>query len=332
MPALILSPFDEHALARLRERMPVTHESWLESRRLHDPEELGARIRSEGIDVLVVEADFVFEEVFDAASGLRFVGVCRNALNQVDLPSAREHGVIVTHAPGRNTNAVVELVLGCMLAMARRLPLADRFVSGGGWRDPAAGYSLFRGREIAGSTVGVVGFGQIGREVAQKCLALGAQVVAHDPLVPPRDMETLGVRPAALHEAAAVSDFLTLHVPDVPETRYMVDAALLATMRPDSYLINTSAGTAVDHEVLVQALETGRLAGAALDVFEGHPLPASSPLLSAPNLLLTPHIGGATAETVQRHSQIITDEIERFLDGKPLLHAVTAQPMAARAG
>jgi phosphoglycerate dehydrogenase-like enzyme len=112
----------------------------------------------------------------------------------------------------------------------------------------------------------------------------------------------------------------------------MVDAALLATMRPDSYLINTSAGTAVDHEVLVQALETGRLAGAALDVFEGHPLPASSPLLSAPNLLLTPHIGGATAETVQRHSQIITDEIERFLDGKPLLHAVTAQPMAARAG
>jgi D-3-phosphoglycerate dehydrogenase len=219
-----------------------------------------------------------------------------------------------------------------MLAMARGLPQAQRFVSGGAWRDPAAGYELFRGREIAASTVGVIGFGQIGREVARKCLALGARVLAHDPLVPPRDVEALGARPATLNETAAASDFLTLHVPDVPETHRMVDASLLSSMRHGSFLINSSAGGAVDHEALVGALESGQLAGAALDVFEGHPLPASSPLLTAPNLLLTPHIGGATAETVSRHSQIITDEIERFLDGKPLLHAVTAQPMAARAG
>jgi D-3-phosphoglycerate dehydrogenase len=330
MRALILAPFAERYLAQLRERMTVTYESWLDTNVLQDPAELGGRLRDEGIGVLVVEADFVFDEVFAAAPGLRLVGVCRNALNQVDVESATVHGVAVTHAPGRNTNAVAEMTIGLILAMMRRIPAAHALVAGGGWRDPSAGYGRMRGREIAGSRVGIIGFGQIGREVARLCNALGATVAAYDPLVAEEHMRALGVERDTPESLAARCDVLTLHVPDGDDTYHMVDEQFLSRMRGDAYLVNTSGGSVVDPVALSDALRGGRIAGAALDVFEGHPLPQSSPLMSAPNLLLTPHIGGATTETIERHSRIITEEIERFLDERPLIHAVNPDYAAVR--
>ncbi|HEY8172706.1 MAG TPA: NAD(P)-dependent oxidoreductase [Dehalococcoidia bacterium] len=332
MRALILAPFEQTSLERLRGVADVVYESWLETNRLQDPDELGARLAREHIDVLVVEADFVFEEVFEAAPDLRLVGVCRNALNQVDLEAAAVHGVAVTHAPGRNTNAVAEMTLALMLALSRRIVSAHGLVSGGGWRDPAAGYRQFRGREIGGSTIGVVGFGQIGREVARKCIALGASVLAYDPLVPAAHMRELHVEPASLSDVARASDFVTLHVPETEATHRLVDASLLSQLKADAYLVNTSGGSVIDVNALVRALETHQIAGAACDVFEGHPLPASSPLMSAPNLLLTPHIGGATAETIARHSMMLTDEVERFAAGEPLRYAVVQAADATRAG
>jgi phosphoglycerate dehydrogenase-like enzyme len=330
MRSLILAPFSDDCLARLRQRGDVIHESWLDTGKLYDPEALGARLAAERIDALVVEADFVFEDVFEAARDLRFVGVCRNALNQVDIDAATEHGVAVTHAPGRNTEAVAELTIGLMLALARRIPDAHRLVAGGGWSDPTAGYRLFRGREIADSTIGVVGFGRIGRAVARACLALGARVLAHDPFVDDTEIRAHGATPAALDELAAGADFVTLHVSDTPQGRRMVDAAFLWRMRRSAYLVNTSSGAAVDPDGLAAALEAGAIAGAALDVFEGQPLPASSPLMAAPRLLLTPHIGGATEETIARHSLMITEEIERLLDGRPLQYLVNPEYVHAR--
>ncbi|MEX0749406.1 MAG: NAD(P)-dependent oxidoreductase [Dehalococcoidia bacterium] len=331
MRALILAPFSRRYLDRLRARMDAVYESWLETNTLQDPAELGARLHAGDFTVLVVEADFVFEDVFEAAPGLRLVGVCRNALNQVDVAVATAHGVAVTHAPGRNTNAVAEMTLGLMLSLARRIPSAHALVSGGGWRDPALGYQRLRGREIAGSTVGVVGFGQIGREVARICAALGARVLAHDPIVPPEHLRALGVEPADLDALVAASDFITLHVPADGATHHVVDEAFLARMKSDAFLVNTSGGSVVDPVALANALVQGQIAGAALDVFEGHPLPQSSPLMSASNLLMTPHIGGATSETIDRHSRMITEEIERFIDGRPLLYAVNPEYAAARA-
>ena len=325
MRALILAPFSDRQLARLRQQIDVAYESWTDTNRLQDPEQLGARLAAEDIGALIVEADFVFEEVFAAARCLRLVGVCRNALNQIDISSATAHGVAVTHAPGRNTNAVAEMTLGLMLSLARRIPNAHAFVADGEWRDPSAGYRQFRGREIAGATVGVVGFGQIGREVARKCVALGARVIAHDPFVADRQLFALGVRPATLAALTKASDFVTLHVPDAAATGTLVDAAFLARMRRDACLINTSGGSVVDPIALVAALESGAIAGAALDVFAGQPLPRSSPLLSAPNLILTPHIGGATAETIERHSRMMADEILRMVAGKPLRYVVNPE-------
>jgi phosphoglycerate dehydrogenase-like enzyme len=310
--------------------MDVAYESWVDTNRLQDPDELGARLAAEDIGALIVEADFVFEEVFATAPCLRLVGVCRNALNQVDIESATAHGVAVTHAPGRNTNAVAELTLGLMLSLARGIPQAHAFVAGARWRDPAAGYRRFRGREIAGATLGVVGFGQIGREVARKCVSLGARVLAYDPLVPERQMRALGVRPSSLAALAKASDFVTLHVPDSPATSRLVDERFLSCMKGGAFLVNTGGGGVVDPLALVAALESGAIAGAALDVFDGQPLPLASPLLAAPGLILTPHIGGATAETVERHSRMMVAEIERMLAGKPLRHVVNPEYAGAR--
>lgn len=331
MRVLILAPFAPRYLDRLRRRIEVTYESWLETNALQDPDELGARIAQHEIAVLIVEADFVFEEVFEAAPGLRLVGICRNALTQVDVASATEHGVAVTHAPGRNTHAVAEMTIGLMFALARNIPQADRLVKGSGWRDPSAGYRLFRGREIGGSTVGVVGFGQIGREVALRCQALGARLLVHDPHVPARQVEATGAETATLERLAGEADFVTLHVTESDATQGLAGAAFFGRMKPGAYFINTGAGSCVDTAALAGELEGGRLGGAALDVFEGHVLPASSPLLSAPNLILTPHIGGATIETVERHSRMMTLEIERLLSGKPLRHVVNPDYLLARA-
>ena len=325
MRALVLAPFSDRQLARLRRLMPVDYESWTNTNRLQDPDELGARLAAEDVGVLIVEADFVFEEVFAAGSTLRLVGVCRNALNQVDIASATEHGVAVTHARGRNTNAVAEMTLGLIFTLSRQIPRAHAFVAAGGWRDPAAGYRRFRGREIAGSTVGVVGFGQIGREVARLCVALGARVLVHDPFVPERQIWALRARPATLAAIAKTSDFITLHVPDGPATQHLIDAGFLARMKRGAFLINTSGGAVVEPVALVEALAAGTIAGAALDVFAGQPLPLTSPLLAAPNLILTPHIGGATAETVERHSRMMVDEVGRLLAGKPLRHVVNPE-------
>lgn len=330
MRALILAPFSGRQLTRLRRHVDVAYESWIDADRLQDPAELGARLAAEQVDVVVVEADFVFEDVFDAAHALRLVGVCRNALNQVDVAAATAHGVAVTHAPGRNTNAVAEMTIGLMFALARHIPAARAFVAGAAWRDPSSGYRDFRGREIAGAAVGVVGFGRIGREVARKCRALDARVLVHDPLVTERAVRRLGARPSGLAGLVRASDFVTLHVPDVVATRHLVDARLLGRMKPGAFLLNTGGGSVVDPAALVDALRSGAIAGAALDVFAGQPLPTASPLLSAPNIILTPHIGGATAETVERHSRIMVDEIERLRAGRPLRHVVNPEYARAR--
>jgi phosphoglycerate dehydrogenase-like enzyme len=329
--ALILAPFDPRQLDRLRRRLDVVYESWLDTNRLQNPDDLGARLASERIDIIIVEADFLFEEVFDAAPALKLAGVCRNALNQVDLGSASRHGIPVVHAPGRNTNAVAEMVLALMLSLGRRVLQASTLVAGGGWRDPALGYRTLRGRELAGSRLGIVGFGQIGREVARKSIALGARVTVHDPYVPERQIRSLGAIPATLARLAATSDFVTLHLPDSDATHHLVDAQFLGRMRPDAYLINTGCGGSVDTAALTEALSAHLIAGAALDVFETQPLPASSPLYAAPNVILTPHIGGATAETVERHSRMMASEIERILEGKAPRRVANPEYLRSRA-
>lgn len=275
---------------------------------LWDPAELAVRLAEEHIEAVVAEVDFLFDEVFDDPSPLRFIGLCRNATNQIDLEAAAARGVTVVNTPGRNANAVAELVIGLALSLVRRIPSAHAYVRGGGWEHPLAAYVDFRGAELSGRTMGIVGMGDIGRRVARLARAFGMRVLGYDPYAGGARY----VRMTTLEALLAGSDLVTLHAPETPETTGMLNAERLALMPPGSYLINTASAGLVDEAALVEELRSGRLAGAALDVFETHPVVPSSPLLSLDNVALTPHLGGATAETIERYSRVIARALLRF--------------------
>ncbi|MCS7207932.1 MAG: 3-phosphoglycerate dehydrogenase [Dehalococcoidia bacterium] len=316
MKVLILAPFTTEALERLRQKVEVLYEPWTQTQRLWDPAELASRLRAENIAAVVSEIDFFFDEVFGPDSPLRFVGLCRQATNQVDLEAATAQGVVVVHTPGRNAQAVAELAIGLLLALARRIPQAEGYVRAGQWRNPLEAYQRFRGVELRGKTLGVVGLGTIGRRVARMGRALGMRVIATDPYAKP----LRGVTLVSLEALLAEADFVSLHAPDTPATRHLLNAERLALMKTSAFLVNTGGGALVDTDALCQALQTGRLAGAALDVLEASPLPAESPLLACPNLVLTPHIGGATQETIARYSAMVTEDVQRWLAGKRPRH------------
>lgn len=316
MKALILAPFEAASLQRLRQRVDVAYESWMETRRLYDPAELAERIRREDVGFVVTEADFLFGEVFEGESPLRFIGVCRGALNHVDLDAATQRGVLVAHTPGRNAVAVAELTVGLVFCLARRLPAADAWVKARRWQDPVEPYFAFRGEEVTGKTAGLLGLGATGAEVSRRLRVLGMRVLAHDPFVSPGKAARAGARLVGLDTLLAESDFLSVHAALTSQTERLLSGERLARMKPTAYLVNTAASGIVDEAALVQALRERRIAGAALDVHAASPLPPTSPFLDMDNVVLTPHIGGATPETVARHSRMIVEDIERFLDGQ----------------
>ena len=325
--ALILAPFSRRHLDRLRRSVDVSYESWLDTRRLYDPDQLASRLRKEDMAILVVESDFVFEDLFQQATGLRFVGVCRNSTGHIDVEAATRHGVVVVNTPARNAQAVAEHTLGLMLALARGIPAAHQYVGEGRWEDPVEPYISMRGVELGGRTLGIVGLGAIGKRLAEFGLALGMKVMALDPYAKRVRRRITLVDKGHL---MAQSDFIAIHVPLTPETEGLLDAEDLALMKPTAYLVNASDAAVVVQEALVEALRHRRMAGAAFDVFDSHPVSPRSPLLALDNVVLSPHLGGATVETIERHSQTMADDILLFLEGRPPEHMVNP-PMNPRA-
>jgi len=321
---LVLAPFSDEGLVALERMGGMTYEPWTRTQHLHDPQQLGARVASEGFGALVVEADFLFDELFEAATTLRFAAICRSALNQVDLDAATAHGVAVVHTPGRNAQAVAELALAMMLSLARWLPQASDYLRRGEWWDPTEPYTRFQGRELLGATVGIIGLGEIGRRVARLARALRMRVLAYDPYVRPGGRGTAGVTLTTLEGLLRESDFVSVHVPETPETTGLLSARRLEFCKPTAYLVNVTAQAVVDAEALAAALREHRLAGAAMDVHEAHPIPPDSPFIGMPNVLLTPHIGGATVETVHRHSRMVVSDLEWFVAGNRPRHLANA--------
>lgn len=324
MKALILAPFSTPDLDRLRGRMDVVYEPWTESRRLWDPAELAVRLAGESIEAVITEIDFLFDEVFEEPSPLRFIGLCRQTTTQIDLDAAQVRGVTVVNTPGRNANAVAELTIGLALSLVRRIPEASAYVRGGAWEHPLAAYTDMRGVELAGKTMGIVGMGAVGKLVARKARALGMRVLGHDPYATGPSY----VRMTGLDDLLADSRIVSLHAPETPETAGMLDEGRLALMQPGSYLLNTAAAALVDQHALADALRLGRLAGAGIDVYETSPAAPNNPLLALDNVVLTPHVGGATAETIERYSRAITRALLRFERSARASHA-TAVPRTA---
>lgn len=315
MKTLILAPFHPKSLDRLRSKMDVIYESWMDARRLLSPEELVRRIESEDLQILVVEADFIFDEVFKGTDKLRFVGICRGAIDHVDVDAATEHGVLVVNTPARNSIAVAELTVGLMLSLARHIPAAHSMVQSKKWIDPVGPYISLRGTELAGKVAGIVGLGAIGCEVAKRLRAFDMTIVVYDPYASPERIAGLGARQLNLDGLMRESDFVTIHCPVAPETVGLISADRIGSMKPTAYLVNTAGWEIVDEKALLYALEQRRIAGSAFDVYETHPVFLQSPFLKLDNVVLTPHIGGATDGTIERYSEIMARDIERFTEG-----------------
>jgi D-3-phosphoglycerate dehydrogenase len=234
--------------------------------------------------------DVLDEALFVAVPELRLVSKYGVGLDMIDLDAARRHGVAIRWTPGVNRQAVAELAICFMVALCRSVvPLATELAAGG-WRHPG-------GRQISSSTVGIVGCGHVGRQVARICRAFGATVIAHDLRAYDDFYRETGVSPVTLDALLVDSDIVTLHLPLDASTRGLIDERALALMKPDAFLVNTARGGIVDEDALKQALVDQRLGGAAFDVFAIEP-PLDLELLRLPNFVGTPHIGGGTREAV----------------------------------
>jgi D-3-phosphoglycerate dehydrogenase len=274
-------------------------------------------------EILLVHGAPVTDAVLDASPNLKVVGVARGGPVNIDLTAASDRGIAVITAPARNAEAVADLTLAFMIMLARGIKTGVEFVtSGGRVGDSAFEGAQFFGHELGGHILGLVGYGNVGVRVARRALAFGTSILVYDPYVAPETVEGLGIKMTYLEELLASSDFVSLHARVTPETINFFDKWKFSAMKQGSYFINSARETLVDEQALYEALVSQRLAGAALDVLRPYPEDTPSPLVSLPNVIVTPHIGGATHEAALRGVQILADQIDRYLAGQPMQHVV----------
>lgn len=252
-----------------------------------EPEEVAVHLPD--IDAAVVGLEVWKADVLALAPRLRILARLGVGLDNVDLVEARARGIDVTNVPGGNANAVAELAIGLILAVWRRIPVMDAAVRRGGW-------DRFTGTELAGKTVGLVGFGAIAQKIATRLRGFDVELIAADPYGDQTIATALGVRLVPLERLRTDSDVVSVNAPHTPQTHHLVDEAFLAGMKTGAILINTSRGGVVDEEALHAALSEGRIAGAGLDVWETEPVPTSNPLLTLDTLVGTPHGAADTHE------------------------------------
>jgi D-3-phosphoglycerate dehydrogenase len=248
----------------------------------------------------------------DAAPKLKVVGRAGVGVDNIDLEAAKKHKIAVVNAPSSTTIAVAELALGLLLALARDIPRADASMKQGDWLK-----KQFEGAELHGKTLGIIGFGRIGIEVSRRANGFGMDVIIYDPNVTEHELEHGSAEPVSLQDLFAWSDFISLHLPLNVQTRDLIGPMALAQMKDGVRIISTARGGIIDETALLEALKSGKVAGAALDVFEQEP-PGRTDLVSHPRVIASPHIGAQTAEAQSRAAEDIASEVLAALDGKPL--------------
>jgi len=268
-----------------------------------------------GVDGFIAGLDAIDAAALAAADSLRVIARYGVGVDNVDLAAAEARGIVVTNTPGANARSVAELTVALLLLLARPVVRAAAETRAGGW-------PRLPGLSLAGKTVGLVGFGAIGRQTARLLAAVDCRLLAYDPLLNEATAAALGVRAAAQDELLAAADFVSLHAPALPETRGLVDAAFLAKMKPGASLINTARGELVDEAALYDALANGRLRGAALDAFQTEPPPPDNPLLALPNVIATPHMGAHTDGATTIMGRMALDDCLAVLRGEGAAYRV----------
>jgi D-3-phosphoglycerate dehydrogenase len=308
---LVADPLAEDGLERLRAVGEVVVAGKLTE------SELVERIPE--FDALVVRSETrVTAPVLEAGHRLRVVGRAGVGVDNIDVEAATRKGILVVNAPRGNIVAAAEHAIALLFALARSVPQADASVKRGEWTR-----SLFTGIEIRGKTLGVIGLGNVGSEVAKRANGLEMEVIAYDPVVSTERAELFNVQLVALDELLRRADFVTVHVPLVDANRHLIGAAELAQMKPSARLINTARGGVVDESALCAALSSGKLAGAAFDVFEKEPV-GTSPLLALANFIATPHIAASTIEAQVSVAFDVAEEVAAVLAGDLPRYAVNA--------
>jgi len=309
--ALVTAPFRGEGLDTLRGLADVVLDPWIDHDplRLYNAEQLAERVEAEGANVVIVESDSVKGPVLDLP--LLAVGSCRGDPNNVDVGAATARGIPVLRAPGRNADAVAELTVALLLAVNRGIVAADGDVRRGDvYKDGSIPYQRFRAWQLAGRTAGLVGLGAVGRAARWRLEGLGLRVIAHDPYA--------ADAAHSLDDLLAEADVVSMHATVIPDTAGMIGAEQFARMRDGAIYVNSARAVLHDIDALVAALASGKLGGAGLDHFEGEHLPIDHPLVAMDNVVLTPHIGGATYDTEANHSKLIADGLAELLaGGKP---------------
>jgi phosphoglycerate dehydrogenase-like enzyme len=317
--SMLVPPTDAEALAPLRAMGATFAYSPFAGRR--PPGELAALLRD--ADVMLASGDPMTAAMLEQAPRLKLIARVGVGYDTVDIEAARRRGVYVTVTPGANEHAVADYTLASMLALLRNVVHNHITTAANQWdRRP--------GVDLSGKTVGIVGLGRIGKLVARRLAGFDVRLLATDPYPDAGFAGTHGVRYMPLDDLLAASDIVTFHVLLRPETRHLLDARRLALLRPTAFVVNTCRGPVIDERALDAALREGRIAGAALDVFEEEP-PIDSPILTAPNILLSPHIAGISQEAAQRMAEMAVAEAVRCLQGLPPLHPVGPVQSSAHA-
>jgi D-3-phosphoglycerate dehydrogenase len=264
-------------------------------------------------DALIVRGQSrVTSDVIDAASQLKVVGRAGVGVDNIDLDAAKKKNITVVNAPTSTTIAVAELTFGLLLAVARETPRADAAMKQGQWNKKE-----FEGVELNGKTLGIIGFGRIGIEVGKRAAGFGMNVIVYDPNVTEHELEHADAEPVSIQDLYAWSDFISLHLPLNVQTRDLIGPMAFSEMKDGVRIISTARGGIINQSALLDALNSGKVAGAALDVFEKEP-PGLTELVSHPRVIATPHIGAQTAEAQSRAAEDIANEVLAALRGKPL--------------
>ncbi|MFH2103515.1 MAG: D-glycerate dehydrogenase [Chloroflexota bacterium] len=281
------------------------------------------RQRVRGVDgLLCLLTDQVDAEVMDAAGKtLKVISNHAVGYDNISVAEATARGILVGNTPGILTDATADLAFGLLMAAARRLTEAERFVRNGNWKtwDPA----LLLGRDVAGATLGLVGFGRIGRAVAKRATGFGMRILYHDPAA--ASEPALGAIPVDFETLLRESDFISLHVPLTEKTQHLIDGKALGLMKPHAVLVNTSRGQVVDQDALYHALKTKQISAAALDVTDPEPIPVDSPLLTLDNLIVVPHIGSASQTSREKMSMMAAENLIAGLKGERLPYCVNPE-------
>ena len=274
----------------------------------------------QGADALIVRNQTkVTAALLSGATALRVIGRAGVGYDNIDVQAANQTGVVVSYSPEENAISVAEHVLGLLLALARKIPGADRSVKNGKWER-----KKYHGIELLGKTLGILGLGKIGARVALRAKAFGIRLLTYEAFLPTTHLHftETGACLVSFDQLLAESDFLTVHLPLNEKTRGMLNIKAFEKMKPTAFLINTSRGEIVVEKDLVKALQEGKLAGAALDVRETEPPPAESPLYVLENVILTPHTAGLTYEAQEKVVDAIAEDVDRVLSGQPALRYV----------